>query len=220
MSNKTNAIIAIIEKNKSKHIYDTFLTYGALPYLQLMANGTASSELLDMLGFGSNKREIIISLCNEDNCSFLMNQLKSREHIKLHTKGIIFSVPLNALSSLLNKNVNNFNNQIEKGDNTMTTASTSLILVAINHGHVEEVMATAKKNGAKGGTVFRANFNDNDYIESLYNVSLQQDKEILAIVANDNIKKNIIDNIHSQHGLNSKAQAMIISLPVIDKTIL
>lgn len=217
--NKTTLIVSIVERGKGDHTISTFKDFGVYPYMKLVASGTASSELLDVLGFATSKRTIVLSIAESSQAYFLMNELRKRDTLRLHSKGIVFTIPMDGISALLYKIANDVSNTQEvKTEESMN--QDSLILVSINQGYSDEVMSTAKKYGAKGGTVFKANFKDNDYIAKEYQVSFQKEKEILAIVASNEIKKDIMNHIHEEHGLSSKAQALMISLPVNDKVLL
>ncbi len=217
--NKTMLIVSIVERGKGDQTIATYKDFGCYPYMKFVASGTASSELLDVLGFATSKRTIVLSLIEEHESKAFMEELRKRDKLRLHTKGIVFSVPMNGISSLLYKIANDIAvTEHEKVEDCMN--NDSLILISLNQGYSDEVMATAKKYGARGGTVFKANFKDNDYIAQEYQVAFQKEKEILAIVASNDIKKDIMNHIHEEHGLNSKAQALLISLPVNDKVML
>lgn len=217
--NKTTLIVSIVERGKGDQVVATYKDFGCYPYMKLVASGTASSELLDVLGFANSKRTIVLSIIEDKQSKVFMEELRKRDKLRLHTKGIVFAVPINGISSLLYKIANDVaTSEIEKVEDNMS--EDSLILVSLNQGYSDEVMATAKKFGARGGTVFKANFKDNDYIAQEYQVAFQKEKEILAIVASNDIKKDIMNHIHEEHGLNSKAQALLISLPVSDKVML
>ena len=217
--NKTTLIVSIVERGKGDQTIETYKDFGCYPYMKLVANGTASSELLDVLGFATSKRTIVLSIIEDNESHIFMNELRKRDKLRLHTKGIVFSIPINGISALLYKIANDVvTTETKKEEDNMN--QDSLILVSLNQGYSDEVMATAKKYGARGGTVFKANFKDNDYIAQEYQVAFQKEKEILAIVASNEIKKDIMNHIHEEHGLNSKAQALLISLPVSDKVML
>ena len=79
----------------------------------------------------------------------------------------------------------------------------SLILATVNTGYTDEVMETARTAGARGGTVIRARWTDAEEVGKFAGITLQEEKEVLAIVA-----------INAKHGLRTAAQAMVISLPI------
>ena len=90
----------------------------------------------------------------------------------------------------------------------------SLILVTVNHGFTDEVMDTARSLGARGGTVIRARWTEGGEVEKLANITLQAEKEVLAIVSGNRERDVIMNEINRLHGLKSPAQATVISIPI------
>lgn len=64
----------------------------------------------------------------------------------------------------------------------------------------------------------RARLADADHGEQLYGISLQEEKEVLAIMTPGNTRDGIMEAINAQFGLRTQAQAILLSLPV-DKVI-
>ena len=90
----------------------------------------------------------------------------------------------------------------------------SLILVTVNQGCTDAVMDTARAAGARGGTVIRARWAEAGEIQKLAGITLQAEKEVLAIVATEEDRNAIMEAIDKGHGLRTPDQAMVISLPV------
>lgn len=219
MNKNIECMISIVERGKNEVLVEVLKSHGCFPHLQFIANGTASSELLDLLGFGTGKRDVVISIGEAETVHLLMEELKQRERVQIPSKGIIFTISVNGISALLAKTAYKIANTEGVKEQPMETKE-SLILVSLNQGYSEEVMETAKKYGAKGGTIFKANWTDAKRLEESYGISLNKEKEILAIVASNDIKKDIMNHIHEEHGLDTKVQALVLSLPVNDKVIL
>ena len=94
----------------------------------------------------------------------------------------------------------------------------TMILISCSRGHTDAVMATAKANGARGGTVIRARMAGLEDLEQAYGLELTAEREILAIVVPKERRAAIMDSINAAHGLRSDAQAVLCSLP-IDRTV-
>lgn len=102
----------------------------------------------------------------------------------------------------------------KKGEEKMEQSDSSLILVVCNRGCTDAVMATAKAAGARGGTTIRARWTGIEDLESAYDLSLHAEKEILAIVARNDIRNDLMQAINEKHGLRTEAQAMILSMGI------
>ena len=90
----------------------------------------------------------------------------------------------------------------------------SLILVTVNQGFTDVVMDTAKKAGARGGTIIRGRWVDNENFESLSGLASQDEKEIILIVVPKEIRNTVMEDINSQHGLQSEVGAMVCAMGV------
>ena len=90
------------------------------------------------------------------------------------------------------------------------------ILCIGNDGFSTEVMDVAKKCGARGGTVMHARGTAAKEAEKIFNISIQPEKEVVVILVNDKIKKNILNELYTNVGTNTPAQGFAFALPVYD----
>lgn len=92
----------------------------------------------------------------------------------------------------------------------------SMVVVALNQGFSDEVIDTARKHGAKGGTIIKARRRGLDEAMHFWGISLQEEQEIMFIIVPRELKKTVMTAISKQHGLQSPAQGLVLSLPVED----
>ena len=91
----------------------------------------------------------------------------------------------------------------------------SMILVTVNQGYTEAVMDTARKAGARGGTIIRGRWaGDESFAQSSGITTLQEEKELIFIVAPTEIRNRIMDAVAKTHGLRTEAEAMVTSIGV------
>lgn len=88
-----------------------------------------------------------------------------------------------------------------------------LIVVTVNQGYTDQVMQTARKAGATGGTVIRARLT-NPEMEQFGDVDVQEEKEIVTILASSSISGRIMEDVNREWGLRSEAKGMVCALPV------
>ena len=94
------------------------------------------------------------------------------------------------------------------------TTKNCLILVTVNQGYTDAVMETARRHGARGGTIIRGRWVGEEAFEELQGVSRQAEKEIIAIVVPRELRAAIMENINQEHGLQSEVGAMVFSLGI------
>lgn len=210
-------ITAIVERGQGKPLAKFLTAQGISFHYQCPAVGTASSEVLDILGIGSHERDILISFAAVGIAEQLMFQLKNDElEGHMYAKGIVFTMPLTGLNNIIatllfEKEEKTFS---DGGERMEQKGNNSLVLIVVNQGHTDAVMETARKAGAKGGTVIKARFAGSEEAEQLGSFNLQQEKELIAIVASGERRNRIMEAVNEKHGLSTKAAAMICSLSI------
>jgi nitrogen regulatory protein PII len=75
-------------------------------------------------------------------------------------------------------------------------------------------MNTANEAGATGGTVIHSRGTAHRGAVRVFGVSVQDEKELILILTEREKKETIMRSICEAHGLNSKAQGIIFSVPV------
>ena len=89
-----------------------------------------------------------------------------------------------------------------------------LIVAIVNQGYSDELINTAKEAGASGGTVLSARGQAHEGTVKFFGISVQDEKELILILTSREKKLSIMRTICETHGLNSKAQGIVFSLPV------
>ena len=89
-----------------------------------------------------------------------------------------------------------------------------LLLVIANQGHTGSIMDAARAAGAGGGTVIHAKGTGMEGAEKFLGVSLASEKELVLIVVKHADKNNVMTAIMQEAGLETKAKAIVFSLPV------
>ena len=135
----------------------------------------------------------------------------------MKVSGIVFSVPLSGLNSLV-ASLASYQAESSKkelrGEQQVERTENSVILISCSRGCTDEIMATAKAHGARGGTVVKARLAGPEDLEQAYDMELQEEREILAIVVPTELRGPIMEAVNAQHGLRSKAQSIVCSLPI------
>jgi nitrogen regulatory protein PII len=91
-----------------------------------------------------------------------------------------------------------------------------VIFCIVNAGFSEIAMDEAKKLGARGGTIMHGRGTASKEAEKIFNISIQPEKEVVVILVNDKIKKNILNELYTNVGTNTPAQGFAFALPVDD----
>lgn len=209
-------LVSIVERGKGTGLMKHYKEHHVLHHHQAAGRGTAASHLLDTLGFGTTERDILISVGPTDTMRQLIAYLKDDDRSKLDAQGIAFTVNMTGMTAVLAVGLSRLKElEPERGEQIMEQGNHhSLILVSVNQGYTDEVMDTARAAGARGGTVIRARWTGAEEVEKFVGITIQAEKEVLAIVSTHRERSRIMEAIEKAHGLRTDAQAAVFSLPI------
>ena len=103
---------------------------------------------------------------------------------------------------------------LERNDGDMTDNDYSMIMAIVNQGFSEDVMNAARPMGASGGTVFHSRRVGNEQAMKFWKISVQEEREVVIILAKKEDKLAIMQEIGKKCGMHSQAQGIVMSLPV------
>ena len=215
---KVRMLLSITERGGGKKLTGFLYDRGIKTHLRATGHGTASSEMMDILGLGSSDKDVIFSFGTDAAVRSLAAELSGLEPPKWGN-GIMMLMSPDAVGNIFAAVVSRqgAEKQSYEGNESMKSEySHSLICISVNVGYTEEVMTVAKKAGATGGTVIRANLADAGSTD-FHGVLMKNEKEILTILAPDSVRDQIMEDVNRQFGIRSEAEGIIFSLPV-DKT--
>ena len=89
-----------------------------------------------------------------------------------------------------------------------------LIIAVVNQGCSDELVNSAREAGASGGTVINARAQAHEGMVNFFGISVQAEKEVILMLVDREKKLYIMQVLSQTHGLNSKANGIVFSLPV------
>lgn len=197
--------LSVFQENEQQVL---FLAYGT---------GTASSEILDYLGLEHAEKTVVFSVLEESKWIGIKKQMQKKLRIDVPGGGISFITPLSSIGGLKALNYLLAKDDYQKEEeSTLKDTAHELILVIANQGNSELVMEAARSAGAYGGTIIHAKGTGKEAAERFMGVSLAAEKEMLFIVTKTEGKNAIMKAIMEKAGLNTRAKAIVFSLPVTD----
>ena len=191
-----------------------------------MARGSQGSALMDYLGFGSTDKTLLICVAPGHRIDTLLAESETGLGLKKAGKGIAFTVPLEGVCLPGNAGQTDAprayeTNYWQKADHTDgevgymgSETSHCAILAIIDKGNSEELITAAKAAGARGGTIVDARRTGEEDTIKFFGLTVQREKEIVAILTARDKRQAIIDGIGKSFGLDSPAHGIILSVPV------
>lgn len=94
---KLKLLFTIVNRSKGEFYADTILQFDANMQLGMAAQGTAKSEMLELLGLSDNAKTVIISVLREDKVDLALEMLEKKFKTVKNGKGIAFTVPMDSV---------------------------------------------------------------------------------------------------------------------------
>ncbi|MBQ3104664.1 MAG: hypothetical protein IJC59_02245 [Lachnospiraceae bacterium] len=211
------AVFSILERGKSKRFRGMMESRGIRLHLLTLGHGTASSEMMDILGLGTNDKDVMISLAPEPTVRLLVEDITKNLENSARYGGLMLVLRLSAINRLAAAIVMRSKEENAEKEETVKMdgeGKYNLILIAVNHGFADEVMETAKRAGATGGTVIKGRLAGAEVLKQLDDVNVEEEKEIITILSPAGTCLQIMNAVNSEFGLRTKAKGIVCAVPV------
>ena len=181
-------------------------------------NGTAHAKTLDMLGIDRTEKSMLFSMVTRDTLNKLKRDLSYEMKIDLPDRGVAVAIPLSGVGgarALEHFTSGQVVSDIHDTEEKEMEINQELIVAIYQRGYTDVVMDAARAAGARGGTTINAKGTVAG-VEKFFGITLAEEKEIAFIVSASDKKKDIMKAIMKDAGIDSKAHAVVFSLPVTD----
>jgi hypothetical protein len=226
-------VIFIIDWKASRYISEIFEENHVRFHFICKGRGTASSEILDLLGVGASEKAVVFCLEQDVMVSILIREVNRGLGLFNPGTGIAFAIPLSGINKpilqvfkdSIHKHISGkaeLKKEKQKEPDREKRMSDEkefdLIMIIVNQGYSDELMALAKDAGATGGTIINARGLTHKGPVKFFGISVQDEKEIITILAQREKKVAIMHAVSKTYGITSKAKGIVFSLPAENVT--
>jgi len=210
-------LVTITDRNQAKKFNTFYSEMGLDVSINTLGHGTAASEILDYFGLENNEKAVMFHFVTDETWKTVKKALQTQMKIEIPGTGIAFTIPVSSVGGKKTLNyMTSGQTYIKEEESTLKDTKYELLVVIANQGYTELVMDSARKAKASGGTVIHAKGTGGRSAEKFLGVTLVPEKEMLFIVAKSERKNDIMRAIMDEAGVESKAGAVVFSLPVTD----
>ncbi len=210
-------MFTITDRSRLPRFIDLYQRHGLAVNLVTLGRGTAASETLNYLGLDRTEKAVCCAVVTGGVWSEIRSALRRELRIDVPGTGIAFTVPLSSIGGKRELAFLTAGQNFEKGEESTLKNTEHELLVAISEqGYSETVMDAARHAGAGGGTVIHAKGTGMQQAEKFLGISLASEKDLIFIVAVSGQKDAIMSSIMREAGLETRAKAIVFSLPVTD----
>lgn len=217
---KVKLLITIMnyDAHLGKKVTDIANDLGNTLSFSFLGHGTARKHLLNYLGLGESQKEIMFSLISDQNEVELLKSINKELKLYLLGRGIAFTIPVASISKIIDRTITtSLQKQSSKSKGAQVMESNNkynLIVVGVKPTHTNEVIEASRKAGATGGTIINARGVNNRQIEQFLGLNIQEEIEIVLIIALKEVSKDIMLEIQKVAGLHTEGNGILFSLPV------
>ena len=208
-----NMVMAIINRNRHEAMEEIIHALKLPLAMTLYARGTATDEHLSLHGLLPTEYALIMTVADGEQTRKLMRTAKLRMFIDIPGNGIMMSVPLKSVGGGRTMAYLTDNKTVT-GEKPEMNSTHELVVVILNEGCSDMVMAAARPAGATGGTVLAGKGTGARESEKFLGISLASEKDVVLIVAEKAKKAAIMKAIMEKAGPGTDAASICFSLPV------
>lgn len=199
-------MITVTDRNQSQKFLSFYKTYGIEVVLSTLGKGTAASEILNDFGLEATQKAVLLSVVTGKVWSAVQKGLQTIMLIDIPGTGIAFTMPLSSIGGKRQLEFLTNGQPFQKGEESvLKDTKYELLIVIANQGYTEQIMAAVRRENAGGGM---------EGAEKFLGVSLASENELVLIVVKHADKNNVMTAIMQEAGLETKAKAIVFSLPV------
>lgn len=207
----------ISDRNQSRRFLAFYREYGITVTLLTFGRGTAASEILDSFGLEAAEKAILFAFVTGEEWKKVKSGLQRQMKIDIPGSGIAFIVPMSSIGGKRQLKFLTEGREFEKGEESaLKDTKYELLVVIANQGYTDMIMDAAREASAVGGTVIHAKGTGTEKAEKFLGVSIATEKEMIFMVTRQEGKNAIMKAIMDKAGLESKAKAIVFSLPVTE----
>jgi len=170
----------------------------------LMARGTYHKPILKFLELTDVRKEIVWMIIPHEIVNKTMHALDEKFKFDKPNHGILFVVPISSFLGLGDYSLEKIDSS---GGNHMTTYNA--IFTIVDKGNAEDVVDVATQAGAKGATIINARGSGIHETSKLFNMEVEQEKEIILILAEHSILKDIVSSIREKFNIDEPGKGII-----------
>ena len=207
-----NFVISVVNPGMAPRMNAIMQTLELPLSIELLGRGTATKNVLDLLGLSTHEYHIIMTIADRSRTAKLIEEARKNLYIDAPGQGIIAATPIKSVGG--GKTLANLNGGRPTEGAPDINYNYEIVLVIANEGHTDTVMEAAREAGARGGTVLHGKGTGSKDAAKFFGVSIASEKEVIMIVARATKKAAIMKSIIDKAGTQTDAGAVVMSLPV------
>ena len=200
-------LLCFVGRRKGERLVAAAKGAGARGGTIALGKTQADSRLLQAFSLADMQQDVAIILLG-DEAGAVIEAIKSAAPKKFEGMAVLLDV-----AGILFRGSGDVPSD-KDAKRTIMESGYRLITVIVNNGYAEDVMATARKAGAKGGTILTARGTGTEEDMKFFGIRLVPEKDILMIVAARDTEQSILQAVSAMPFLCEPGSGIIYSMNV------
>lgn len=202
--------VAVVEHGKASAVLREAKKHGVRGGTIVYGKGTSPSHILHFLEVYEIKREVLMMVVPQELDLKIHRELTKKFRFDGKNRGFSFSIPL---AGLMGTHIPTFEEEIEEGSGDLDF-DYEAIFVVVERGKGEDIIDYATSAGARGATIIAARGSGIHEKETLFNITIEPEKEIVMMLVNKENSDQIAKKIDEEVNLDDPGAGILFILPV------
>lgn len=173
---------------------------------KLLARGTLASHFMQMLGIGSDRREMVKILMSGEDADRFLDVLYDELQMHKPGHGIAYATDVVACAGA---------HSLPRMEPDYAAASEEekkmyqKITVVVDRGNADRVMDAARAAGARGGTILHGRGSTGKEAQKIFGIEIEEEKEVVVILTPTAITAQVFDAIRQEMDIDSPGRGIM-----------
>lgn len=175
-------LLSIVQEGVAEKLVEVTKASGARGGTILVGRGVARNAILNMLGLGDSRKEIVLTVLEDQAVEPVVEAVARFKREKALACGISMLIDLSHVLRHISTATSTDISEVTKRRSTSMDSPHTLITCIVNKGAADEVMDAARSAGASGGTILNARGTGKEEDAKFFGIQLVPEKEMLLIL--------------------------------------
>lgn len=177
---------------------------GILGATVFIGKGTVKSRILELLDLSEVRKEILLMIADRATSEKFLEKLYKEFKLDKPNHGIAFST---CIRDILGTKTYKCESERKYGGDEIKMYNA--IYVIVDKGKAEDVVAAAKKAGARGGTIINARGSGIHEYNKIFSMDIEPEKEFVLILAEESLTDGITSMIRKELSIDEPGNGII-----------
>ncbi|SBW05430.1 Regulatory protein, P-II family [uncultured delta proteobacterium] len=207
-------LISMVGRHKGEKFVSIAKAAGARGGTILFGRAVVDNKILQALFLADVQQDIVFTLMRDEADAVISAVCATCREQPKKLGGIAFVLDVSGMLVRQNQNAPKTTEPAKGARSEKMESGYTLLTVIVNNGYADDVMAQARKAGARGGTILTGRGTASEEDVQFFGITLVPEKEVLMIVTEKELVTPILDAIRTVPTLAEPGGGIVYSMNV------